>query len=172
MWATLDTAKPVLVVGVGNLIQTDDGIGIHTIRALAERPLPEEVDLLDGGTMGIELLPWLERRDAIIFIDAVDGGMAPGTIFRFEPQQLHYEVTPKMSVHQIGLIDALAMSTLNGVAPRRIVIFGVQPAVVDWGEELTDALKPAVDKVVRRVLAEIESSVQELVPLTLGGIHE
>jgi len=172
MWARLDMPKPILVVGVGNSIQKDDGVGIHAINALAGRSLPEDVDLLDGGTMGIELLPWLERRETIIFIDAVDASMTPGTIFRFEPQQIDYDITPKMSIHQIGLIDALAMSTLNGVSPRRVVILGVQPAVVDWGEDLTDAVKPAVEKVVNRVLNEIETSVRELAPLTLGGIHE
>jgi len=163
---------PLLVVGIGNAIQMDDGVGIHVLRALEGRELPPGVELFDGGTMGIELLPWLEDREKVIFIDAVDAQEKPGTIFRFAPEEVDYDMIPKASVHEIGLVDAIQMAALTGRAPREAVIFGVQPARIDWGEELSEELAAVVERVARLVMNEIHESVAERVPTSSGGVHE
>jgi hydrogenase maturation protease len=155
MWAELHRKKSLLVVGVGNLIQRDDGFGVHLIRALAEEALPDCVDLFDGGTLGPEMLPWLEGRSKIVFIDAVNAGMQPGTLFRFGPKDLTYRTEEKTSIHQLGLIDTLSMAELMGTAPDEVVIIGVQPKVVDWGEELSSELASVIPKVINLVKKEI-----------------
>jgi len=155
MWANLYNKKPILVVGVGNLIQRDDGFGVHVVRALAEESLPDNVDLFDGGTLGPEMLPWLEGREKVVFIDAVQADMEPGTLFRFEPNNLQYQTQEKTSIHEIGLIDTLSMAELMGSAPREVVIIGVQPGVVDWGEDLSPELQNVIPKVINLVKKEI-----------------
>jgi len=169
---TLADRAPLLVVGIGNAIQMDDGVGIHVLRALEGRELPPGVELLDGGTMGIELLPWLEGREKVIFIDAVDAGEKPGTVFRFAPDAVEYDMIPKASVHEIGLVDAMQMAALTGRAPGEAVIFGVQPGRIDWGEELSDELGAVVERVAALVMNEIHESVAERVRTSSGGVHE
>jgi hydrogenase maturation protease len=155
MWADLHRKRPVLVVGVGNLIMRDDGFGVHLVRLLAEENLPGDVELFDGGTLGPEMLPWLEGREKIIFIDAVDAGMEPATLFRFAPHDIRYQMEEKTSIHQIGLIDTLSMAELMGTAPDEVVIIGVQPKVVDWGEDLSPELEKVLPKVMNLVKKEI-----------------
>ena len=154
--------KPVMVIGVGNSIQMDDGIGIHTLNELRKFDLPEEIELFDGGTLGIDLMPYIEGREKLIFIDSVKGGEKPGTIFKFEPEDLNYDDAPKTSVHQLGLIDSLQMISLIGKAPDKIVIFGVQPKTIDWGEELTPELKDSIPKLLPHLLKEIKNSAEEI----------
>lgn len=170
--ASLANRKPILVVGVGNSIQMDDGVGVHVLRELEKENLPAEVDLLDGGTMGIELLPWLENRDKVILIDAVDAHERPGTIFRFEPDEVEYDMVPKASVHQFGLVDSLQMASLVGRAPRQTVIFGVQPDIIDWGEEPSEAVHGVIPKVTSLVVKEINESVESYRNNSEGGFHE
>ncbi len=154
--------KPVMIIGVGNSIQMDDGIGIHVLRELEKYPLPEEVELFDGGTLGIDLMPYIEGREKLIFIDSVKADQKPGTIFKFEPDDLNYDDAPKTSVHQIGLIESLQMISMIGKAPERIVIFGVQPAVINWGEDLSPEVRSSIPKLIPHLLKEIEKSVKEI----------
>ncbi len=151
-----------MVVGVGNSIQMDDGVGIHVLRELQKYDLPEEVDLFDGGTLGIDLMPYLEGKEKLIFIDSVKAEQKPGTIFRFQPTDLDFDDTPKTSVHQIGLIESLQMISMIGKAPDKIVIFGIQPKTIDWSEELTDEVNAAIPKLIPHLLKEIEKSVEEI----------
>ena len=164
--------KPILVVGIGNSIQMDDGVGIHVLRELEKCPMPPEVDLLDGGTTGIELLPWLEGREKVIFIDAVDGEQSPGTVFRFAPETVEYEMIPKASVHEIGLVDALQMAARVGRGPRETVLFGVQPKRIDWSESVTEEIRAVIPRVASLVLDEINESVHVYHMNHHGGIDE
>lgn len=154
--------KPILIVGVGNSIQMDDGAGIHALAELDKLDLPDEVELFDGGTLGIDLMPWLEGRQKLIFIDSVKGGQNPGTLFKFTPDDLNYDSAPKTSVHQIGLIESLQMISLIGNAPDKVVIFGIQPDIIDWGENLTPKVQLALPKLIEHILNEIEKSIEEL----------
>ncbi|MGD8780473.1 MAG: HyaD/HybD family hydrogenase maturation endopeptidase [Ignavibacteria bacterium] len=154
--------NPIMVIGVGNLIQMDDGFGIHVLNELSKYEMPAEVELFDGGTLGIDLMPWIEGREKLIFIDCVKGGNKPGIIYKFRPEDLTYEEEIKISVHQIGLIESLQMIAMTGNAPDKITIFGVEPNVIDWGEELTDELKRVIPKVVKLVIREIEESINEI----------
>lgn len=158
----MNNKKPIMVIGVGNVIQMDDGAGIHTLRELEKLPMPEEVELFDGGTLGIDLMPWIEGREKLIFIDSVKADMEPGTLFKFTPDDLNYDEAPKTSVHQIGLIESLQMISIIGKAPEKIVIFGIQPDIIDWGEELTPSISKAIPKLVEHILNEIKLSIEEI----------
>ena len=154
--------KPVLVVGVGNSIMMDDGCGVEVINQLQEEFENEHVDIFEGGTLGIDMLPWLSDREVIIFIDAVEANQKPGTIFRFEPNEVNYKNAIKTSVHQIGLIDSLNMTNFIGKAPKKTILIGIQPNIIDWGLELSEEVKASIPKVKKLVIDEIEKAIKEI----------
>lgn len=153
---------PILVLGVGNLLQCDDGVGCHAITELQKRKWPADVELFDGATLGLDLITIMRGRKTVIVIDAVDGGDEPGTIYRFTPDDIPPDFTGYDSLHQIGLIETLHMAALEGSAPERAVIIGIQPGVIDWNLELTEPVRNAVSRVIPMVAQEVEESQQLL----------
>jgi len=152
--------KPILVLGVGNAIQTDDGVGVHAVSELQGLSLPSEVELLDGGTAGLDLLAAIEGRHAVIVIDAVNGEMPPGTMYRFTPDQIDDIAVRLDSLHQFGLLETIRMAELMGGAPSLVVIVGVQPDTIDWGESLTATVAAVLSRVIERVRLEIDQAVE------------
>jgi len=145
-----------LVLGVGNLIQSDDGVGIHAIRRLLElAELPDDVQVVDGGTMGLELLHCLEGVAHLVVVDAVETGMPAGTLIRMADDQVPAYLSLKMSPHQIGLPDLLFASKLRDLYPQQVVIWGIQPAAIEMGLELSPAVADQLDALVQKVLDEI-----------------
>jgi hydrogenase maturation protease len=130
------------VIGIGNLLLMDEGVGVHAVKALEERFFfPREVKLIDGGTMGLDLLPYLEGKENLLLIDAVDFNAAPGTIRTIDGDNIKKFLDMKFSVHQIGLPDMLFAASLTGIAPPRICLVGIQPETIDTGIALSDTLK-------------------------------
>lgn len=143
------------VLGLGNLVHTDDGVGVHAIQLLERDPrVPPGTVLIDGGTHGLGLLPHVSGFSRLLVIDAVDAGETPGTVVRFEGSALH-GLPGKASVHQLGFADMMVALQLLGEAPPEMVVFGVQPLSTDWTSELTgpvrDALPSLIDAVVRQL---------------------
>ena len=150
-------SKRVAVVGVGNLVLKDEGIGVHIAHALQELDLPDGVAVIDGGTSP-DVLDYLEPADKLIIIDAAEGGDSPGTIYRFHPDDLTLESGELISLHELGLMSSLKMMSLLGKAPQEIIIIGVQPKEIDWGMELSPELQEKVPEIVRIVLTEIDQA--------------
>ena len=145
-----------LVLGVGNLIQSDDGVGIHAIRrlqALAE--LPDGVQVVDGGTLGLELLHCLEGVSHLVVVDAVEAGTPAGTLIRMADDEVPAYLSLKMSPHQIGLPDLLFASKLRDLYPQQVVIWGIQPASIEMGLELSPLVADQLDALVQNVVKEI-----------------
>ena len=143
----------VAVVGVGNLLLRDEGIGVHVCHALQELDLPDRVEIIDGGTSP-EALAYLEPADKLIIIDAVKAGGKPGTIYRFHPDDLMPENEGMTSLHELGLMSSLKMMSLMGNKHKEVVIIGVQPEEIDWGTELTPGLQEKVPEIIKIVLKE------------------
>jgi len=148
--------KNVLVLGVGNVLLRDEGVGIRAVGELGRRfCLGEGVELLDGGTAGIELLRFLEGKEHLILIDAIRAGHPPGTVLRVEGEDVPKTFTERISPHQIGISDVLASALLTDALPRSIVLFGVEPADLTTGIELSPVVEAALDKLVGAVAAEL-----------------
>jgi hydrogenase maturation protease len=146
----------VLVLGIGNVLMMDDSVGVRAIEELGNRyRFPEEVELLDGGTSGIELLSYLGDRDHLIIVDALKSGFAPGTVVRVEGDDVPARFMTRISPHQLGLSDVLAAATISGRLPGNLVLFGVEPKTVELGLGLSGEVRSALDKVVRLVLDEL-----------------
>jgi hydrogenase maturation protease len=146
-----------LVLGIGNLVMSDDGIGVRVIQKLATCfRFPDGVSLLDGGTLGLDLLPRLEGVERLIVVDAVDIGKPPGTLARLAGDDVPIVLETKVSPHQMGLKDLLAVAMLQGFAPREMVLWGVQPEQIEMGMELSPAVAGALDNLVQSVLLELD----------------
>jgi hydrogenase maturation protease len=145
--------QEVLLLGIGNLLLGDDGVGVHAVRRLAEQELPPGVEMLDGGTSGADLIDHLEGRSKVVVIDAAAGDEPPGTIYRCEASDL-LGTERALSLHEFGLVDSLRMAAQLGCAPRRVVVFGVQPAVLAPGMDLSPAVAAALPRVLELALAE------------------
>ena len=153
-------SKRVAVVGVGNLVLKDEGIGVHVAHALQELDLPDGVSVIDGGTSP-DVLDYLEPADKLIIIDAAEGGDSPGTIYRFHPDDLTLESRELISLHELGLMSSLKMMSLLGKAPQEVIIIGVQPKEIDWGTELSTELQEKIPEIINVALKEISMSQQE-----------
>jgi hydrogenase maturation protease len=146
----------VLILGTGNLLLSDEGVGVHTIRRLQETvELPEEVRILDGGTLGLNLLPFLEGISYLLIVDAMETGQAPGTLRRLAGDEVPAYLSIKMSPHEIGVPDMLFAAKLRDLYPREVVIWGVQPASIEVGLELSPPVAAQLDPLVEEILAEL-----------------
>ena len=146
----------VLILGVGNILLRDDGFGVHLIQSLEETAFPPNVQILEAGTVSHQLIPLFRSIDYLIVIDVVEAGDAPGSIFRFSPEDMNFHSEQKISLHQISLTDVLQMAELTGAKPKTVII-AVQPKDVStWGLELSDEVRMAMPKVKELVFDELK----------------
>ena len=145
----------ILVLGVGNILLSDEGVGVRVVEAMKEIKLPANVELLDGGTGAFDLFDVMADRDKVITIDAVKGGGEPGAIYRFGPDDIRMQRQCITSVHQVGLLDTLSLAKLAGCSPRDIVIFGIEPKELTWGLELSPEVAAVVPRVIELVMSEL-----------------
>ncbi len=156
----------VLVLGLGNPLRGDDGVGARVVAELERRGLPEGVKALDGGIGGLDLLQIVEGWERVVIVDAAEvggetGEIAPGQFVRFSPDQAHLsEAAEHFSPHHAGLAEVLALARALERRLPRIVVFGVQPKQVGWGQGLSpdveNALPPLVDAVLEEATARLE----------------
>jgi hydrogenase maturation protease len=148
-----------VVLGVGNLIMRDEGVGVRCVERLeATGALPAGVTAIDGGTSTNELLGDLEDLDLLVIVDAVASGGEPGSLVRLEGDQIPSAFSNKMSPHQHGINDLLATLRLIGRAPARVVLLGVTPARIELGMELSPVVAAALPALCDRVVAELRAT--------------
>lgn len=145
-----------LVLGVGNLLVSDEGVGVHVIERLTETyDLPKGVQVLDGGTLGLDLLYYLEGVENLLIVDAVEMDKEPGTLLRMQGDEIPSFLSIKMSPHQIGIPDMLFAAKLRDLYPRNVVLWGIQPATLEVGLELSPVIAAQVDVLVSKIVAQL-----------------
>jgi len=148
--------KPVLVLGIGNLLLKDEGIGVHTVRKMMKMPLPDNVEIIDGGTASLDLISYLEGRKKVIVIDCVRGGDKPGTIYRLTPKEIEKDERKILSLHQVDFQQTLHLADKLGKNPPEVVIYGIEPQnYSSWGMELSLVIKKRIPKIIELVKKEI-----------------
>jgi hydrogenase maturation protease len=148
--------EKTLVLGLGNILLGDEGVGVRVVERLQERyEFPQEVQVLDGGTLALDLLPYVEDADRLLVIDALEMGAEPGTTARLEGDEVPAFLSVKISPHQMGLADLLAAARLRDSYPGELVLWGVQPGAMGVGLELSPPVAAQVEVLVDRVLAEL-----------------
>jgi hydrogenase maturation protease len=150
----LMTTPRIVVIGVGNLLMKDEGIGVHAVRALQEIDHPPTLSLIDGGTSP-DLIAYIRAGDKIIIIDAAKGGGEPGAVYLYRPEDLARGKGILTSAHELGVAENLKLMTLTGTEPRETVIIGIEPKEIDWGTELSPELQKRLPAIVKAVLKEI-----------------
>ncbi|MDR2838016.1 MAG: HyaD/HybD family hydrogenase maturation endopeptidase [Azonexus sp.] len=144
-----------VVLGVGNILLSDEGVGVRVVEALASDHWPDNVELIDGGTCGMELLEQLEDLDLLIIVDCVRGGRPPGTPVVLRGAAVPVFFRTKLSPHQVSLSDVLATLELTGKAPRHTVIIGIEPASLALGMELTPTVAARLPELLALTRGEL-----------------
>jgi hydrogenase maturation protease len=143
------------ILGVGNILLRDEGIGCHVVQALEKIPLPD-IKVVDGGTCS-DAVQLLEDVDKLIVVDAVRGGGMPGEVYRFQLDDITLERKPFLSLHDISLVDnLLLMRSLYNIG--EIIIIGVEPKEIEWGLELSPEVREKLPQIVEIILAEVDNS--------------
>lgn len=154
------TCEPggTLVVGLGNPLMADDGLGLAALERLREEwDLPTDVALADGGTWGMMLLPFIEDSRELLLLDAVRTGSPPGTVTELGREELPRFFCHKISPHQIDLREVLAVADLRGRLPERIAVIGVEPELVEMRHSLSPSVEEQVGEVVRLAIERLEA---------------
>ena len=149
------TASRIAVLGLGNLMRTDDAVGMLALQRLRADPrFPQSVPLIEGGTQGLELLYPLEGITHLLALDAIDAGARPGTVLHYAGDEIDGLPVAK-SVHLLGFSDLIGALRLTESAPREIVVLGVQPRKIDWGTELTPPVAAALATLVENAIEQV-----------------
>jgi hydrogenase maturation protease len=143
------------VVGIGNVLLRDEGIGCHVVGALEGIPLPD-VQVIDGGTCP-DVLQLLEDVDKLVIVDAVRGGGMPGQIYRFRPEDVTLEQKPLLSLHDMSLIDSLKLMQVRHNVGDAVII-GVEPKEINCGLELSPELEERIPQIIDAILSELNTS--------------
>ncbi len=148
----------VIVLGLGNTLMHDEGLGIVALHQLAGRgPWPDGITLLDGGVLGLELLPYVESAEALLLLDAVQTGAPPGSLVRLEGDEIPAVVALKMSVHQVGFQETLAMCRFRDTCPSRLVLWGIVPESVNLSVTLSKTVSSRMEDLVDAAQRELDA---------------
>ena len=160
----------VLVLGIGNILLKDEGIGVHAIQEFEKRyQIPDDVTVVDGGTAGMELIQYIAGKDTLIIVDALKTGADVGTLIRLSGDEVPQFFRTKISPHQLGLSDMLAAMKLTDETPETVVLIGVIPKDLGTGLDLSDEIAGKIDPLVQMVVTELQGLGVELSPSETAG---
>ena len=150
---------PILVIGIGNILLRDEGIGVRTIQRMQEIDVPDFVEIVDGSTTGIDLLDTLADGQKIIVVDAVNTAKKPGTIVKFSGMDILQPNNMKTSLHDLGIDQALHMTCLLKCPPKKVAVIGVCPKNISPGLELSKEIEKLIPRLIDLVIAEIHEPI-------------
>lgn len=157
----MSSTAPPLVVGIGNILLRDEGVGVRVVLELERRAADHQLDVppgtrfIDGGTLGLELLPLIATASTLVLVDAVNLGQSPGSVTVIRGDAIEGTLAGHVSPHQVGVADLVAAARLMGVFPDAASLVGIQPAAIDIGLDLTPEVEAAVVDAMARVCTEL-----------------
>jgi hydrogenase maturation protease len=164
-------ATRTVVLGLGNMLMADDGIGLAALARLQDEWfIPPTVDLVDGGTWGMNLLPIIETADRLLVLDAIDSNSPAGTLAELHDEEVPRFLAQKLSPHQIDLREVLALAQLRGTLPKELVALGLQPARMEMSTELSPEVALQLGALVDAAARQLEAWGVRLFPLA-GAVH-
>ena len=148
-----DGNNEIVLLGVGNILLTDEGLGVHVVKDLKESfSFTPAITIVDGGTLGMELLTYMRGMKKILLIDAINGGESPGTVYEFPHKELEQYFTEHISVHEVGMQDILRIRAIQEEPLEDAVVIGVEPESLEIGFEPSEVVQRALPEVKDRVL--------------------
>lgn len=161
----MENENSIILLGVGNILLTDEGLGVHVVNEIRkEYTFSPAISIIDGGTMGMELLSYMRGMKKLLLVDAVNGGEAPGTIYEFPHKDMETYFTDHISVHEVGMQDILRIRTLQEDPLEDAMVIGVEPESLDIGLEVTDIVKKALPGVKQRIIDVLKQWGVEVTP--------
>lgn len=150
--------ETIIVLGIGNILLRDEGIGVRVVEELTRRYVfPENVRCVDGGTQGLWLMATIQQADHLVVVDAILGKGEPGTLYRMEGPDLPTGLRVKQSAHDSDLMEALTLCSFLETAPKSVVVLGIEPENIQpMGLELTETVAARMDDLVALVVKELE----------------
>jgi len=149
-------SQNILILGLGNILLGDEGVGVRVIEQLLSRPLPDEIEVIDGGTAGYELINFFEGKEKVIIVDAVKTNDTPGSVYKMDLSLVQEDETVQLSLHQIGLKNVFKMASLMDLNPE-VTLVGIVPKnYQDYNIGLSDEVEKAIPLAIETVLKEIE----------------
>ena len=152
-----DSSVDVTILGIGNLLMGDEGVGIHVIQTLEESyTFAPKINLIDGGTTGLDLIPYFEDCKKMILVDAVDFQKEPGYIGTLFNEEIHYRFNTKLSLHHAGLADVLSVIKLIDIPSPDMMLIGVQPQIVEIGIDLSNTIADKMGQVLATIIKKLD----------------
>ena len=155
---TLNRSPKITVMGIGNLLLKDEGVGVHLVQRLAGFVDDANVKIVDAGTYPDFLSMVDKGTDKLIIVDAVKAGDKPGAIYRFNLGDVDLDSAPSISLHEMGVLDSLKMMTLLNRQPESTVVIGIEPKTIDFGLDLSPEVEGKLPEIINLVLKEIEET--------------
>jgi hydrogenase maturation protease len=143
-------------MGLGNILMMDEGVGVHTINAFQKRyRVPDYAEVIDGGSAGLDLLPFIEGREKLLMVDAVNFDREPGYIDILENEEIPAKFSTKTSLHHLGLLDVLSIVKLSDALPKDMCIIGIQPKSMELGLDMSPEIWDKVPELVERIVSKL-----------------
>ena len=162
-----DNTSEITILGIGNLLMGDEGVGIHAMNTLQESyTFSPAINFVDGGTIGIDLIPYFEECKKMIIVDAVDSQEYPGYIVTLVNEEIHFRFNTKLSLHHAGLSDVLSIIKLQEIDAPDLILIGVQPKIVEMGIELSDIIGSKMDQIISLMVSKLEEWGIECKPVS------
>ena len=146
----------VTIMGLGNILMMDEGVGVHAVNAFQKRyRVPDYAEVIDGGAAGLDLLPFIEGREKLLMIDAVNFDREPGYIDILENEEIPAKFSTKTSLHHLGLLDVLSIVKLSDALPKDMCIIGIQPKSMELGLDMSPEIWDKVPELVERIVSKL-----------------
>lgn len=146
----------ITILGLGNILMTDEGVGVHTVNEFEKRyTVPDHVEIVDGGAAGLDLIPFIEGREKVLMVDAVNFDQEPGFIGILENDEIPVKITEKASMHHLGLMDVLSIVRMSGNYPKELCLIGIQPRSLELGLDMTPEIWDKKDALIERITAKL-----------------
>ncbi|GIM27737.1 hydrogenase 2 maturation protease [Clostridium polyendosporum] len=152
--------KNIAVVGIGNILLRDDGIGIHVINMLQKEPQEKNVEIFDGGTCIFSLIDIFVKNHKVIIVDSLKGGHPPGTVYKVTPEELGSCIKANSSLHDVQVLDILNSVKLMGYSPE-VIIIGVEPKEIFYDMDISSTLREQIPKIIEVIKEELGKEVGE-----------
>lgn len=158
--------EKIVILGIGNILLQDEGLGVKVIQSLHENyRFPENVQVLDGGTLGMGLISFLEGTDKLIIVDAISGELPPGSIYELREGQVKAYFDQKISLHDLGIQDVLATMDVLGKSISEVLVFGIQPQTIDVGLNLSHVVETGIPRLRNLVVDQLIAWKVEVEPI-------
>jgi len=147
--------KDTVIIGIGNILLQDDGVGVHVIKQLENEKLPSTIELVDGGTSTLDTLGFFLDYKKVIVVDCLRAGLKPGTIYKIKPEDIKNYQKENLSIHDVQILDVARMANMMNKYPE-VIIFGIEPEKISLDLEMTEIMVSKIPEIIRNIKKELE----------------